>query len=185
MPHALLPRRGKRARDRRGRAPIHRSARWHRHRGGAALPRRMRACPGSPPDAGLWLAALATMPVRSTLARSSGRRDALAPFLTSLLTLVMVAEGGSALIRICTLGIIADGALHRAVHAGRGAPPRAAWRGSARRRCSRRGRHGGSCSSRPSLLPTTRHRSSSTGCAPICGTFRVRRRRILPALALA
>jgi hypothetical protein len=52
----------------------------------------------------LWLAALATMPVPFYLGEVEWAPVMRLAFLTSLLSLVLVAEGGSALIRICTLG---------------------------------------------------------------------------------
>jgi hypothetical protein len=54
----------------------------------------------------LWLAALATMPVPFYLGEVEWAPVMRLAFLTSLVSLVMVAEGGSALIRIGTLGII-------------------------------------------------------------------------------
>jgi hypothetical protein len=54
----------------------------------------------------LWLAALATMPVPFYLGEIEWAPVMRLAFLTSLMSLVMVAEGGSALIRICTLGIM-------------------------------------------------------------------------------
>jgi hypothetical protein len=54
----------------------------------------------------LWLAALATMPVPFYLGEVEWAPVMRLAFLTSLISLVMVAEGGSALIRIGTLGIM-------------------------------------------------------------------------------
>ena len=54
----------------------------------------------------LWLAALTTMPVPFYLGELEWAPVMRLAFLSSLLSLVMVAEGGSALIRICTLGIM-------------------------------------------------------------------------------
>ena len=54
----------------------------------------------------LWLAALVTMPVPFYLGEIEWAPVMRLAFLTSLLSLVMVAEGGRALIWICTLGIM-------------------------------------------------------------------------------
>jgi hypothetical protein len=54
----------------------------------------------------LWLAALATMPVPFYVGEVEWAPVMRLAFITSLFSLVMMAEGGSALIRICTLGIM-------------------------------------------------------------------------------
>src|SRR5262245_65747727 len=68
--------------------------------------RRMRRVSRLAARRWLWLAALATMPVPFYLGEVEWAPVMRLAFLTSLLSLVMVAEGGSALIRLCTLGIM-------------------------------------------------------------------------------